>query len=271
MTILSDISIRALCNKPVASYKDILAEVSSDPELVALVGSDSFGKPLPERELTSALEHEADLRFHDQDFGMIYPYEPTLVRVVVPEPIKGRCVVSGDDANHHWTYPDPRKIISKGSTSYGYDVSLAADGIKIFTDINATEIDPKRFNANCLADAVIRTDRDGAKYFLMPPRSYALGRTVEHFNMPRDVIAVCLGKSTYARAGAIVNVTPLEPGWHGYVVIEISNSASLPLRIYLEEGISQFLFIRGDQPCETSYSDRGGKYQGQSGVTLPKV
>lgn len=162
-----------------------------------------------------------------------------------------------------------RKIISKGLTSYGYDVTLA-DEFKLFTNINSTIVDPKRLDEKCLVDAKVQTDEEGARYVILPPNSYLLGRTVEYFRMPRDVLAVCLGKSTYARAGAIVNVTPIEPGFKGHVVIEISNSTNLPMKIYADEGISQFLFLRGN-PCLVSYADRGGKYQGQTGITLPKV
>ena len=162
-----------------------------------------------------------------------------------------------------------RKIISKGLTSYGYDVTLA-DEFKLFTNINSTIVDPKRMDDRCLVDANLQTDVDGARFVILPPNSYLLGRTVEYFHMPRDVLAICLGKSTYARAGAIVNVTPIEPGFEGHVVIEISNSTNLPMKIYADEGISQFVFFRG-APCKTSYADRGGKYMGQKGITLGKA
>lgn len=164
-----------------------------------------------------------------------------------------------------------RKIISKGLSSYGYDVSLSDKEVKIFTNINSTIINPKKLDERCLVDAVVHTDEEDAKYVILPPNSYMLGKTNEYFRMPRDVLAVCLGKSTYARACAIVNVTPIEPGFNGEVVIEISNGSSLPLMVFLNEGIGQFLFFRGTEPCRVSYADRGGKYQGQTGVTLPKV
>ena len=163
-----------------------------------------------------------------------------------------------------------RKIISKGLTSFGYDVSLDRN-FKLFTNINSAIVDPKRLDERCLVDADIRQDNDGAEYVILPPNSYILGNTVEYFKMPRDVLAICMGKSTYARAGAIVNVTPIEPGFEGSVVIEISNATNLPLKIYVNEGISQFIFLRGSGPCRVSYADRGGKYQGQTGVTLPTV
>lgn len=191
---------------------------------------------------------------------MIVPFYPELVREVVETGISAAC----PDARR-------RKIISKGLTSYGYDVSLAEDEIKVFTNINSREIDPKSLDERCLADAEVRIALDGAKFFLLPPHSYALAYTNEYFRMPRDVIAICLGKSTYARAGIQINATPIEPGFEGHVVIEIFNSTNLPSRVYLNEGISQFLFFRGSEPCVTSYADRGGKYQGQRGVTLPKV
>lgn len=161
-----------------------------------------------------------------------------------------------------------RRIISRGLTSYGYDVSLSAKEFKLFTNVNSMIIDPKRLDERCLVDGVVHLDDDGAKYVILPPNSYMLGYTEEYFRMPRDVVAVCLGKSTYARAGAIVNVTPMEPGFEGNIVIEISNSTNLPMKIYAEEGISQFLFLRGKK-CRKSYADRQGKYQFQTGIQLP--
>jgi dCTP deaminase len=163
-----------------------------------------------------------------------------------------------------------RKILSYGLSSFGYDVRLA-DEFKLFTNLNSTVVDPKKIDNQCLIDAEVKTDTDGAKYVILPPNSYILGRTMEYFTIPRDVMIVCVGKSTYARAGAIVNVTPIEPGFEGAVVIEISNATNLPLKIYAEEGCAQFLFFRGSEECRVSYADRSGKYQGQTGVTLPTV
>lgn len=163
-----------------------------------------------------------------------------------------------------------RKIISKGTGSYGYDVTLCRD-IKIFSNFNAGIIDPKRLNEDTLHDAVIRTNEEGDEYFILPPNSYALGKTEEYFHIPKDVLVIALGKSTYARSGLIVNTTPIEPEFEGNVVIEISNSTSLPIMVYVNEGISQFIFFRGDLECDVSYADRGGKYQGQTGITLPRV
>ena len=162
-----------------------------------------------------------------------------------------------------------RKVISFGLSCYGYDIRLS-DDIKIFTNLNAGLIDPKRLDPKTLADAEIKIDEDGARYAILPPNSYMLGVSLEHFIMPRDVVGVCTGKSTYARAAALVNVTPLEAEWTGQLVVEISNSSSLPMKIYVDEGIAQIMFHRGT-PCAVSYADKGGKYQDQSGVQLPLV
>ncbi len=162
-------------------------------------------------------------------------------------------------------------IISRGLTSYGYDVALGPK-FKVFTNINSAVIDPKRIDPKCFVDVEAKFDHEtGESFVLMPPNSYLLGSTIETFDIPRDVMVICLGKSTYARSGGIVNVTPIEAGFKGSVVIEISNSTNLPARVYANEGIAQFLFLRGDQSCEVSYADRDGKYQGQTGLTLPKV
>lgn len=159
------------------------------------------------------------------------------------------------------------KVISFGVSSMGYDVRLAED-FKIFSNVNALEVDPKNFNEGCLIDGKLNTASDGSKYVVIPPNSYLLGHTIEKFNVPRDIMIVALGKSTYARAGALVNVTPIEPGFIGTVVIEVSNSTPLPLRVYANEGIAQFIFLQGEN-CEVSYADRNGKYQLQTGVQLP--
>lgn len=160
------------------------------------------------------------------------------------------------------------KIISIGVSSYGYDVQLSPK-VQIFTNANSVVIDPKAMDQSCLINALIRTDNNG-QFVILPPNSYMLGHTVEHIKMPDDVTAVCVGKSTYARCGAIVNVTPIEAGWEGEIVIEIANSTPLPMKIYVNEGIAQLLFFRGE-PCAVTYADRKGKYQGQTGITLPKV
>ncbi|MFN4162974.1 MAG: dCTP deaminase [Ferrovibrio sp.] len=153
--------------------------------------------------------------------------------------------------------------ISFGLSSYGYDARVARE-FKIFTNVNSAVVDPKEFSPNSFVDF----DTDVC---VIPPNSFALARTVEYFRIPRDVLVICLGKSTYARCGIIVNVTPLEPEWEGHVTLEFSNTTPLPAKIYANEGACQFLFLKGDQPCEVSYADRAGKYMGQRGVTLPKL
>ena len=155
------------------------------------------------------------------------------------------------------------RIVSYGTSSYGYDVRCANE-FKIFTNINSTIVDPKNFDHNNFVDFV-------GDVCIIPPNSFALARTVEYFRIPRSVLTVCLGKSTYARCGIIVNVTPFEPEWEGYVTLEFSNTTPLPAKIYANEGVAQVLFFESDEVCETSYKDRGGKYQGQVGVTLPRA
>jgi dCTP deaminase len=172
--------------------------------------------------------------------GMIEPFEKGQVR----------------QANGH-------KIVSYGVSSYGYDVRCA-DEFKIFTNINSTMVDPKAFDSRNFVDMK-------GEVCIIPPNSFALARTVEYFRIPRNILTICLGKSTYARCGIIVNVTPLEPEWEGHVTLEFSNTTPLPAKIYANEGVAQMLFLESDEICETSYKDRGGKYMGQQGVTLPKT
>ena len=154
-------------------------------------------------------------------------------------------------------------VISYGVSSYGYDLRVA-DEFKIFTNVNSAIVDPKNFDARSFIDV------KGAS-ILVPPNSFALARSVEYFKIPRDILTICVGKSTYARCGIIVNVTPFEPEWEGHVTIEISNTTPLPAKIYANEGIAQVLFFQGDEPCGVSYRDKKGKYQAQRGVTLPKI
>jgi dCTP deaminase len=154
-------------------------------------------------------------------------------------------------------------VVSYGLSSYGYDIRVA-DEFKVFTNINNTVIDPKDFDPRSFIDL-----KDSV--CIVPPNSFALARTVEYFKIPRDVLTVCLGKSTYARCGIIVNVTPFEPEWEGTATLEISNTTPLPAKIYANEGIAQVLFFQSDEICETSYADRQGKYQAQQAVTLPKI
>ncbi len=154
-------------------------------------------------------------------------------------------------------------VISYGLSSYGYDARVA-DEFKIFTNVDNAVVDPKRFDETSFVDR--KTD-----VCVIPPNSFALARTVEYFRIPRDVLVVCLGKSTYARCGLIVNVTPLEPEWEGHVTLEISNTTPLPAKVYANEGLCQFLFFQGASPCEVSYADRAGKYMKQRGVTLARI
>ena len=156
-----------------------------------------------------------------------------------------------------------RRIISYGTSSYGYDVRCAED-FKIFTNVYSAIVDPKAFDERSFVD--LRSD-----VCVIPPNSFALARTVEYFRIPRNVLTICLGKSTYARCGIIVNVTPLEPEWEGHVTLEFSNTTPLPAKIYANEGIAQVLFFQSDEPCEISYKDKKGKYQAQQGLTLPRL
>jgi dCTP deaminase len=156
-----------------------------------------------------------------------------------------------------------RDTISYGVSSYGYDIRIA-DEFKIFTNINTTVVDPKAFDPRSFVDVQ-------GEVCIIPPNSFALGRSVEYFRIPRTVMTICVGKSTYARCGIITNVTPFEPEWEGFVTLEISNTTPLPAKIYANEGIAQVLFFEADEVCETSYADRQGKYQAQQGIVLPTV
>ena len=175
-----------------------------------------------------------------REHDMISPFEPAQVRQA-----------------------DGRRLISYGVSSYGYDVRCAPE-FKVFTNVHSAVVDPKAFDAASFVDMA-------GDACIIPPNSFALARTVEYFRIPRNVLTICLGKSTYARCGIIVNVTPLEPEWEGHVTLEFSNTTPLPARIYANEGVAQMLFFESDEPCEVSYRDRGGKYQGQTGVTVPRA
>jgi len=188
-----------------------------------------------------AIKSDRWIRRMAVEHGMIEPFAPELVREV-----------------------DGQKIVSYGTSSYGYDIRCA-DEFRVFTNINSTIVDPKNFDPNSFVEV------SGKGFCVIPPNSFALARTVEYFRIPRSVLTVCLGKSTYARCGIIVNVTPFEPEWEGYVTLEFSNTTPLPAKIYANEGVAQVIFFESDEVCETSYRDRGGKYQGQVGVTLPKI
>ncbi|MBD3795556.1 MAG: dCTP deaminase [Epsilonproteobacteria bacterium] len=156
-----------------------------------------------------------------------------------------------------------KDIVSYGLSSYGYDIRVS-NSFKIFTNVNTTIVDPKNFDENNVVDFE-------GDVCIVPPNSFALARTVEYFKIPSNVLAICLGKSTYARCGIIVNVTPFEPAFEGHITVEISNTTPLPAKIYANEGIAQVLFFEGDEQCEVSYKDRNGKYQCQTGITLPRI
>ena len=188
------------------------------------------------------MSSKADRSIRDmaKNHEMISPFEPGQVREV-----------------------GGQRIVSYGTSSYGYDVRCANE-FKVFTNIHSAIVDPKAFSQESFVDIV-------SDVCIIPPNSFALARTVEYFKIPRDVLTICLGKSTYARCGIIVNVTPLEPEWEGQVTLEFSNTTNLPAKIYANEGVAQMLFLQSDEACITSYADRGGKYQGQKGVTLPET
>lgn len=158
---------------------------------------------------------------------------------------------------------DGGRIISYGVSSYGYDLRVSTE-FKVFTNVFHTVVDPKAFDPKSFVD--VETD-----VCIVPPNSFALARSVEFFRIPRDVLTVCVGKSTYARCGIIVNVTPFEPEWEGHVTLEISNTTPLPAKIYANEGLAQVVFFKADEVCETSYKDRAGKYMGQRGITIPRM
>lgn len=187
-----------------------------------------------------SIRSDSWIRRQAASYGMIEPFEAGQVREV-----------------------EGRRVISFGTSSYGYDVRCANE-FKIFTNINSAIVDPKAFDESSFVD--VQGD-----VCIIPPNSFALARTVEFFRIPRSVLTICLGKSTYARCGIIVNVTPLEPEWEGHVTLEFSNTTPLPAKIYANEGVAQMLFFESDEVCEMSYADRAGKYQGQLGVTLPKT
>jgi dCTP deaminase len=186
------------------------------------------------------------IRHMAETTGMIEPFEPGQIRA---REVNGQS----------------QKIISYGTSSYGYDIRCAPE-FKVFTNIHSTVVDPKNFDEKSFVDF-------HGDSCIIPPNSFALARTLEYFRIPRNVLTICLGKSTYARCGIIVNVTPFEPEWEGYVTLEFSNTTPLPAKIYAGEGCAQVLFFESDKDdvCEVSYKDRGGKYQGQVGVTLPRA
>ena len=175
-----------------------------------------------------------------EQHGMIEPFEPGQVKEV-----------------------DGKRIVSYGTSSYGYDIRCSTE-FKLFTNINSTIVDPKNFDPSSFVEV-------NSDFCIIPPNSFALARTVEYFRIPRNVLTICLGKSTYARCGIIVNVTPFEPEWEGFVTLEISNTTPLPAKIYANEGLAQVLFFEADEECEISYADKKGKYQKQQSIVLPKM
>ncbi len=183
-----------------------------------------------------AIKSDRWIRRMAEEFGMITPFAEKQVR---------------------------EGVVSYGLSSYGYDLRVA-DEFKIFTNVNSTIVDPKRFDERSFVSVQ-------ADCCIVPPNSFVLARSVEYFKIPRDVLTICVGKSTYARCGIIVNVTPFEPEWEGFVTLEIGNSTPLPAKVYANEGLCQILFFQGDEPCETSYADKQGKYQKQRGIVLPKL
>ncbi len=187
-----------------------------------------------------SIKSDSWIREQAETYSMIEPFQPNQISSV----------------NGH-------RVISYGTSSYGYDIRCSKE-FKIFTNINTAIVDPKSFSENSFVDFF-------GDVCIVPPNSFALARTVEYFRIPRSVLTVCLGKSTYARCGIIVNVTPFEPEWEGYATLEFSNTTPLPAKIYANEGVAQVIFFESDKTCETSYKDRSGKYQGQIGVTLPTL
>lgn len=198
---------------------------------------------------------KSDKWIHKQytDNGMILPF--------TRKQINQRVALT---ANHGVDEAGSGSLISYGLSSYGYDIR-AADEWKVFSNVHSNIVDPKNFDINNFVDF------SGKGYVIIPPNSFALGRSVEYLTIPRNVLAICLGKSTYARCGIIVNVTPLEPEWAGHITLEFSNTTPLPAKVYANEGVAQLLFLESDESCEVSYNDRKGKYQGQTGVTLPRA
>jgi len=254
--ILSDTEIQELCVLPETYYD----EAGHDAALQA------FRSNNPNLNTWPMAQHAVDaINAESERLKQLYT-------LPVTEQIKNRFepMISDFKTECIRETSEGAKVLSYGLSSFGYDVRVS-DKFRLFTNANGGIIDPKNGGEDCLVDAKVHTDAQGCEYVILPPNSYVLGVTPEYFKIPRNVMVICVGKSTYARAGAIVNVTPIEPGFHGNVVIEISNSTSLPMKVYVNEGIAQFIFFRGNKDCKTSYADRKGKYQGQTGLTLGKV
>ena len=271
-TILSDAQIRALCEVPVGQFKFIDRSqfgraIERTRPFYANQVSDLRNHSIRIAELHGMKHGEVpQIEMYDEDKlarlranfqPMIEPFFPNQVKTRRVEDIQ-----SGRDA-----FMD-EKIVSLGLSSFGYDVTCGRE-FKIFTNVNSAIVDPKNFDKGSFVDVVTTDDKP---YILIPPNSFALAVTKEYFRIPRNVLTVCLGKSTYARCGIIVNVTPFEPEWEGYVTLEFSNTTPLPAKVYADEGCAQVLFFEGSEPCDVSYKDRGGKYMGQVGLPVtPKV
>jgi dCTP deaminase len=294
MTILSDRQIKQLCTLPNFVITELKA-LTQDPDNLAYylhreIQSFSY---LLEGELISKIKNRGNgigiVKYRPLTEEEVSAFKP-IISPFVGKQVKtrGRVITRAEydafarkpesdmtetyiiDRNEiHGSYAKiPERIISYGLTSYGYDVRLA-EQFKIFSNMLGSTIDPLAIHQDCFVEQDASVNEAG--YVILPPNSYLLGVTQETFAIPRDVTAICVGKSTYARCGIAVNVTPIEAGFEGQVVIEVANQTSLPARIYANMGIAQFLFFRGDQPCDVSYADRGGKYQGQSGITDARV
>lgn len=262
MTILSDRTIKALCTGDCRDHRQ-----GAKPYIYR--ASDAFKRMEMSDKDMEIMRKEFEESFPSVQLenmqvalGVDYDYEIDNDGQPMISPFSG----------HQVRYnTQNKKIISYGLSSYGYDVRLCDREIKVFTNANGGVVDPMAMDSdNCLVDAIVH-DPDNHPYFILPPNSYALGCTVEQFKIPRNVNVICVGKSTFARAGVGVNVTPIEAGFEGTVVIEIANQSALPVKIYLGVGIAQFMFLHGDQPCDVSYADGNRKYQGQQGVTLSRV
>jgi dCTP deaminase len=276
MSILSDRQITALCVLPEKRLdEDMYAIASMQPQITPaiLYADPREGARIAEerrRQLRESCMIDVTPEEREAFRPMIEPFESGLIREVFNSVTKPMGSIDG--VLQMVTIPtNPYKIISRGLSSFGYDIALRED-VRVFTNINSTVIDPKNFDASCLTEVAVKWDENGhGRYAILPPNSYMLGWSKEYFRIPRDVTGVFIGKSTYARVGCIINCTPAEAGWEGHLVVELGNLTNSPMRIYVDEGIAQALFFQGSEECETSYDDRGGKYQRQTGLTLAKV
>lgn len=249
MSVKSDNWIRAQCQTPTHILKHALGGIE--------YASEPFTRL--QLEVLNSNKLMSELTIPYDSIGNTYS---RLTRITEEE-LKNWKPIITPFASENVREENGRRILSYGVSSYGYDVRLSRH-FKIFSNINNAIIDPLNFSNDCCVDFE-------GDVCIVPPNSYVLGYTLEYFNIPKDVLVIAVGKSTYARVGAIVNVTPIEPGFKGQVVIEISNATNLPLKIYANQGIAQFLFFQSDEPCSTSYADKNGKYQGQTGLTTAKV